>query len=159
MALTNAEVTYFITQVGLSAASFGVATEDITAVGTALGGLFNVRCAPETVVIPSQPAELQSICIAEDCALSPNATCAAYEAVVEPSPATMMGNGTMSAGPTATSTMMGGGGAATTTMGGGMGGGSSTATSTPPAQVPANGAVVNGAGIMAVLAGVVAFFL
>lgn len=149
MALNTAEVTYFITQVGLSAASFGVATADIQAVGTALGGLFNVKCGPETVVIPSQPAALQSICIADNCALSPNATCAAYAAVVEPKPVSMSGNGTSTMMPTSTGGMMGG---ATSTMKGG-----SSATSTPPVQV--NAGAVNGAGVMAVLAGAVAFFL
>lgn len=133
MALSNAEVTYFITQVGLSAASFGVTTEDVTAVGTALASLFGVRCAPETTVIPAQGPQLQSICIASDCPLAVNNTCSAYEAVVEPSPA----NGTM---PTSTSGS------------GGSGGGSSTST---PIQVPSNSAMKNSAGFAAVV-GVVA---
>jgi len=51
--------------------------------------------------------------------------------------------------PTSTGGMMGG---ATSTMKGG-----SSATSTPPVQV--NAGAVNGAGVMAVLAGAVAFFL
>jgi hypothetical protein len=136
MALSNAEVTYFITQVGLSAASFGVTTADVTAVGTALASLFGVRCAPATAVIPVQGPQLQSICIASDCPLAVNSTCSAYEAVVEPSAA----NGTM---PSSTST----GGS------GGMGGGS--ATSTAPVQVPSNDAMRQSAGFAAMV-GVVA---
>jgi len=84
MALDGYQVGYFITQVALSAASFGVATDDITAVGKALAGLFGVRCAPPTVVVPSQGAQLQSICIDQSCPLSPNATCSSYEPVQEP---------------------------------------------------------------------------
>ncbi|KAI9840744.1 MAG: hypothetical protein M1838_003928 [Thelocarpon superellum] len=75
MALDPFEVGYFITQVGLSAASFGVATEDVTTVGEALGKLFDYRCSPPTTVIPSQGPQLQSICTDKQCPLSPNATC------------------------------------------------------------------------------------
>jgi hypothetical protein len=64
MALDAYQVQYFIEQVGLSAASFGVATEDVEAVGHALQGLFGVKCAPKTSVAPSWTPELQSICIA-----------------------------------------------------------------------------------------------
>ena len=50
MVLTAAENAYFITQVALSAQSFGVTPTDIAAVGTALNGLFNNRCGPAEVV-------------------------------------------------------------------------------------------------------------
>ena len=73
MDLSAAEVGYFITQVANSAASFGVAAEDLAVVGTALSTLFGHKCSPAVVVIPSQPAELQSICIGEDCPLDPKA--------------------------------------------------------------------------------------
>ena len=53
MALDAAQVGYFITQVGLSAASFGVATADVEAVGKALMDLFGYRCAPPAMVVPS----------------------------------------------------------------------------------------------------------
>lgn len=106
MALNVYEVTYFIQQVGLSAASFGVATADITAVGTALNNLFGYRCAPPAVVIPSQGAQLQAICIADNCPVAPMPTCAAYAPVMRPanatSPATMSGSATMSSAPVAT---------------------------------------------------------
>ncbi|MCJ1247818.1 hypothetical protein MMC30_005033 [Trapelia coarctata] len=144
MALDEYQVGYFITQVALAAASFGVATDDITAVGKALAGLFGVRCAPPTVVVPSQGAELQSICIAESCPLSPNATCSSYEPVQEP----IVANVTlaMGEGVNATSTMSG---SATAT-------GSSTST---PTIVPASsGAKVMGS-FAAVAAALFAFAL
>lgn len=84
MDLDEHEVGYFITQVGLAAASFGVTTEDATAVGTTLNKIFGVRCAPATPVIPSQDPQLQSICVANSCPLSPGDTCAAYQPSFEP---------------------------------------------------------------------------
>jgi len=48
MNLNHAENTYFIQQVGLSAASFGVAEEDVKAVGTALTTLFSTAILPTT---------------------------------------------------------------------------------------------------------------
>ncbi|ORY87963.1 hypothetical protein BCR37DRAFT_18283 [Protomyces lactucae-debilis] len=78
MNLTLAQNTYFINQVALAAASFGVASSDITAVGTALNSLFNVRCGPATAVPMTADAALQSICTADDCPLAANADCAAY---------------------------------------------------------------------------------
>lgn len=88
MALSNAEFGYFVTQVGLSAASFGVAQSDVTAVGMALSTAFGYKCEPSAMIIPNTTAELQSICSADDCPLAANATCAAYAAVAEPSSAT-----------------------------------------------------------------------
>jgi len=82
------EVGYFITQVGLSAASFGVAAEDVTAVGTSLNKAFGYKCAPPAMILPNTTAELQAICIADNCPTSPNATCAAYSAVEKPTNAT-----------------------------------------------------------------------
>lgn len=67
MALNNAQVTYFITQVALAAASFGVAETDIKPVGEALGMLFNYKCSPPVTVIPYQGAQNQSICVADSC--------------------------------------------------------------------------------------------
>jgi hypothetical protein len=84
MDLSYAEVSYFIEQVGLSAASFGVATADVTAVGTALSEAFGYRCEPPLTIIPAQGAQLQSVCTADDCPLSPNATCASYQNVSMP---------------------------------------------------------------------------
>lgn len=84
MDLTAAENNYFIEQVALSAASFGVAASDLQTVGTALNSLFGYRCSPEVTVTGGQP-ELQAICIADSCPTSPNATCSAYAAAVMPS--------------------------------------------------------------------------
>ncbi|SMY22495.1 unnamed protein product [Zymoseptoria tritici ST99CH_1A5] len=113
MALTADENEYFIQQVGLSAASFGVTEDDVTAVGKALTDTFNYRCAPAAAVLPKAEPELQAICQAEDCPISPNATCDAYPAVMKPAEATspasggnssMDGTATMSAPAGATST-------------------------------------------------------
>jgi len=87
MNLDSNQVTYFITQVGLSAASFGVTEDDVTIVGKKLAEVFGSKCSPPTVVIPSQPAELQSICQATSCPLDPKgdqAVCASYKSGDEP---------------------------------------------------------------------------
>lgn len=86
MQLGFGEVSYFIEQVGMSAASFGVATEDVTAVGTALMNAFGYRCEPPITIIKAQGAQLQSICDDDTCPLSPNATCASYNNTI-PAPA------------------------------------------------------------------------
>lgn len=100
MNLNEYELGYFITQVGLSAASFGVSIEDVTAVGQALAKLFAYRCAPETVVVHSQGAHLQSVCQADTCPLSPNDTCSAYPPSFEPAVA----NATLAGGEGSNST-------------------------------------------------------
>jgi hypothetical protein len=46
MQLSNAQNSYFISQVGLAALSYGVTVADATAVGTALGNLYNSKDAP-----------------------------------------------------------------------------------------------------------------
>jgi uncharacterized membrane protein YgcG len=79
MDLGPAEMGYFIQQVALSGASFGVAQDDLQIVGQSLNAAFNLRCAPEAEIIPGQGAQLNSMCIADNCPLHPNATCAAYE--------------------------------------------------------------------------------
>jgi hypothetical protein len=97
MGLSNAEFGYFVTQVGLSAASFGVAQADVTAVGMALSNAFGYKCEPAMMIIPNTTAELQSMCTAEDCPLAPNSTCASYANVTEPKPASAS-NGTNGTG-------------------------------------------------------------
>ncbi|KAK7740824.1 hypothetical protein SLS62_011009 [Diatrype stigma] len=87
MGLDPYEVGYFITQVGLAAASFGVADADVAAVGAALTELFAYRCAPPAAAVAAQGPQLQSVCIAEDCPLAEGAVCDEYEDVVEPMPA------------------------------------------------------------------------
>lgn len=63
MDLDANEVGYFIMNVGLSAASFGVSNADVTAVGNALTAAFGYRCEPPVSIPSYEPAELQSICI------------------------------------------------------------------------------------------------
>jgi len=84
MDLSYAEVGWFIQQVATSAASFGVAQADLTVVGNALGSLFDFRCAPATVVVPSQGAQLQSICTDSTCPIAVNSTCAGVANVTKP---------------------------------------------------------------------------
>ncbi|KAF2798870.1 hypothetical protein K505DRAFT_333101 [Melanomma pulvis-pyrius CBS 109.77] len=92
MDLDPSEIGYFITQVGLAATSFGVTTEDVTAVAAALNKLFGYRCSPPAVVIPEMNSTLNSICQNEECPLDAMATCAAYPksgVVAEPKTANM----------------------------------------------------------------------
>ncbi|KAL2213034.1 hypothetical protein CC79DRAFT_1315901 [Sarocladium strictum] len=148
MDLNKAEMDYFITQVGMSAASFGVADSDVKAVGESLNKLFNVRCAPATEVIKGQGAELQSICIAEDCPLAEKATCDKYDKAVEPEEA-MTGNSTMTASGTGTMEATG-----TETMA------TETGTGTgAPGTVETGAAAAKGLSVAALVAGVAAFVL
>ncbi|KAK2040761.1 hypothetical protein LZ31DRAFT_603577 [Colletotrichum somersetense] len=127
MDLDENELGYFIQQVALAGASFGVTQDDLKAVGTALNQLFGLRCSPATTAIPEQGPQLQAICIADNCPLSPNAVCASYQPAVAPKNAT--GNAT------ATS--------------------SRPATTVSPSAVPTAGAVVQGASL-AIIVGVLA---
>ncbi|KAI9148053.1 hypothetical protein HJFPF1_11874 [Paramyrothecium foliicola] len=154
MDLNFAEVTYFIQQVGLTAASFGVAESDITVVANALSTIFNVRCAPPTTVIMAQGPQLQSICIDEEtCPLSPNATCPAYEESMPPSNSTGS-HSTMTHSASATKTHNGAG--STPTNGGsgsGSGSGSDSDSGNSPSPVPTGGAAVNGLSFAALVGG------
>lgn len=58
-ALDAFQVEYFITQVALAGASFGVAPSDLEIIGHALSSLFEVRCSPPTAVVPGAPKESQ----------------------------------------------------------------------------------------------------
>jgi hypothetical protein len=148
MDLNPYEMGYFIEQVAMAAASFGVAEDDLTAVGMALNSLFNYRCSPETTVIPAQGAQLQSICIDGACPVAmENATCSAYDPVLVPTNTTTnatatapgsQGTATMSAGSSGTST-------------------GSSASSTSTAMTA--GAIANGVSVAAILAGVAAFLV
>lgn len=97
------ELGYFIQQVALAAASFGVAEDDLKAVGMALAQLFGLRCSPAATAIAEQGPQLQAICIADSCPISPNATCASYEPAMAPKNAT---GGGMNTTATGTTTMM-----------------------------------------------------
>ncbi|KAL1306777.1 hypothetical protein AAFC00_005438 [Neodothiora populina] len=141
MDLDAAEVGWFIQNVALAAASFGVAEADIAIVGKALNSIFNVKCAPPTTVIPAQGPQLQSICQADDCVLSPNATCAAYPMTMEPAVA----NSTLA------------GGAMSNSTSGSM---SNSTSPKSPSATPSSytgGAVKAGAALGAGLLGLIAF--
>lgn len=142
MDLSYAEVSYFISQVAASAASFGVAASDLTVVGEALMGAFGYRCEPPMTIVPAQGPQLQSICIDNTCPLSPNATCASYNATVEPS------NSTSTSSSTATST---GSGSKTS--------GSSTATGSSPATMSKAAGATVGLSFAAAAGGLFAMFL
>lgn len=90
MALDPYEIGYFITQVGLAAASFGVAQSDIDAVATALFSLFSYKCSPPVTVVPAQGKVLDSVCVDATCPEAPNAACGLYDNFngTSPSPAT-----------------------------------------------------------------------
>ena len=124
MNLSKPEMDYFITQVGLSAASFGVATADVMAVGMALNDTFNQRCSAPAAVIPAQGPQLQAICINPDCPIATSAVCAQYEMA-----ATMTGSSmSMSSGmASATGSMMSGASGMAGGATGGAAGGSGTA--------------------------------
>lgn len=94
MVLDPFQVGYFITQVGLSAASFGVAQSDIDAVAMSLEKLFDYRCAPKTTAIEAQGPQYQSVCTDEKCPLSPNSTCADQMPMEQP----LVANATLAMG-------------------------------------------------------------
>ena len=153
MALDQYQVGYFIEQVALAAASFGVAESDIAIVGYALGNLFNVKCGPPTVVIPSQAAGLQSICIESTCAQSMNATCGSYAAVAQPAIANATladGEGVNATAPVSTVT-----GTPTATM---MASGTSTGSASATPSTAA-AAVMEVGSVMAAAAAAFAFLL
>lgn len=156
MALDNAEVTYFIDQVGLAAASFGVAKADVMAAGSALETLFGKRCAPATTVIPAQGPQLQAICIEPDCPLAANATCGLYQNVIEPMTANMTMTSSMSGGMTMTMTTTNSAGSVMTMTTTEMGSGT---TSAPTSKVTTAGAAAQGLSMMAVACGLAALLL
>ncbi|EED17673.1 hypothetical protein TSTA_114800 [Talaromyces stipitatus ATCC 10500] len=84
MVLDPYQIGYFITQVGLSAASFGVANFDINVVAMALEGLFDYRCAPKKTVIEAQGPQYQSICTDESCPLALDSICADQPNISQP---------------------------------------------------------------------------
>lgn len=149
MNLGNAEMTYFITQVGMAAASFGVATDDINIVAKALGDAFNMRCAAPVEIVKGQGPQPQAICIKSDCAEAASPQCSAYAEAVAPAKC----NGTSSTtGGSSTATSTGGSGSGSATSSGGA---SATATK-PPGT---NAGSLNTFGVGAVLAAAAAFAL
>ncbi|KAH0536118.1 hypothetical protein FGG08_006984 [Glutinoglossum americanum] len=141
MNLDAFQIGYFIQQVALSAASFGVAKEDLEVVGAALDKLFNKRCSPATVVIPSAGPQLESMCIASSCPLDPMAACGLYDKEGTGTPpkvanASLAGNTSSTASASATGT-------------------ASATASKPTTTTPTGGAAVERVGSFAAVAGAV----
>lgn len=143
MDLNPLQLGYFIAQVASSAASFGVATSDIQAVGTALNKLFGYRCSPPTTVVPAQGPQLQAICLDPTCPVAMNASCASYINQTVPlvyNASLAMGEGTNMTSMAATATTLPMGTATGSMMATGTGMGGSTAT---PATNAKNGGIKN----------------
>ncbi|TGO63290.1 hypothetical protein BCON_0014g00810 [Botryotinia convoluta] len=111
MDLSDAEVNYFIEQIALSAASFGVSDSGLMIIGYSLQRSFGYRCLPPTTIISKQGSQLQSICTDTTCPLAPNNACAYYDqTVAKPnlssgrSPGTGSSTGTVTNTSTATRT-------------------------------------------------------
>jgi len=78
MRLDNNQIGWFISQVGLAAASFGVTQADVTTIATTLNTVFNYRCSPPVNLVGT--SALQSICTnPKKCPLDPNAMCSLYD--------------------------------------------------------------------------------
>ncbi|TGO21174.1 hypothetical protein BPAE_0235g00030 [Botrytis paeoniae] len=105
MDLSDAEVNYFIEQVALSAASFGVSDSDLMIIGYSLQQSFGYRCLPPITIIPKQGSQLQSICTDITCPLAPKNTCAYYDhTVAKPNLSSSRSPGTGSSTGTRTNT-------------------------------------------------------
>lgn len=78
MNLGPKSIGYFVQEVGLAAASFGVTADDVKIVAAALHKFFGYRCSPATTIVPAQGAQLQSVCTSGKCAIDPAANCSAY---------------------------------------------------------------------------------
>lgn len=78
MDLDHDQMGYFIEQVGMSAASFGAATCDVTIVGDALTKIFDYQCSPPYALTAEDGPHRQSICIASSCPFDPMADCSLY---------------------------------------------------------------------------------
>ena len=132
MDLDEYEVGYFIQQVGLAAASFGVASADIQGVATALNALFGYKCAPAVTVIPAQGPQFESICVADSCPLAANATCSSYNSTMTPAIITGAAVGSGSSSNSTSGTFPNGTSSS--------GSGSNATSSAKPAMATANGA-------------------
>ncbi|KAG6024735.1 hypothetical protein E4U41_001689, partial [Claviceps citrina] len=146
MGLGKPEMDYFINQVGLAAASFGVSKDDIAAVAGSLNTVFNRACSPPVTVIKSQGQHLQAICIDQSsCIKADKPVCGEYAAVMKPVAATAAASASSSASSAPSGT------------------GSTAAAAAPasktsePAAAAAAGA--NGYSFAALAAGLAAFLL
>lgn len=162
MDLSNAEFGYFVQQVALSAASFGVAEQDIAAVGKALYGAFGYNMSPAAAVV-TKDEQLQAICIGEGCPVAAMPVSSGYAAVSEPAtatsslvPAMSSATGSATAPAAATATSSGAMSSGTEKPSGSKTSGASGASASP---TQTGGAVAKGMNAAAVLAGVAAFIL
>ncbi|KAJ2996479.1 hypothetical protein HDV02_006451 [Globomyces sp. JEL0801] len=75
MKLSKNQIGYFNDQVGQAAISFGVTTEDATAVGASLESLFNVKCSIPTKLTPKSDNAPQGMCGSNDCKKADKGIC------------------------------------------------------------------------------------
>ncbi|KXT10374.1 hypothetical protein AC579_1188 [Pseudocercospora musae] len=83
MALDEKQFGYFITQVGLSASSYGVSKEDVGTIAKALMDTFGYRCSKPAGAVPPTTKALQSICTKASCPLAKDCDCSLYETILE----------------------------------------------------------------------------
>jgi hypothetical protein len=81
MDIDEAEMNYFISQVGAAASALGVSNTDVSTIATLLDSLFNTRCPDALTAADGVPSFLigtnASICQANTCPLDPNSPCKA----------------------------------------------------------------------------------
>lgn len=148
MNLGKAEMTYFITQVGMAAASFGVAKDDIDIVAKALSDTFDMRCSAPAEVIKGKGPQPQAICIKSDCQEAKDAKCDAYDATAMAPAMCSMTSGSMT--PTGTGSTTG---AATATSTGSKTGSTTGSATGSATSKPTTGAGnVNNLGVAALVA-------
>jgi len=98
MDLDTAQNSWFIENVGLAAASFGVSQDDINTVATTLNGTFGYRCAPAVSLLPGAGPVYESICQNVTCPIAPNSTCGSGPAVQYPAAVGAMSGSSMAGG-------------------------------------------------------------
>lgn len=165
MNLDPYQLGYFITQVGLSAASFGVSDADVAVVGMALQQHFEYKCAPPEDIVPGAQPQIQAVCVNPACPLAVNATCSLYTNVTNPTyvngssyggGSSSSSSGGSSSGPGSGSGSSGSGAVSGT----GAMGGSATATASGPSMVTKNaGGSIRAADFVQVMLTVVVGFL
>lgn len=157
MVLDPYQLGYFINQVGLSAASFGVAESDISAVAMALESMFAYRCAPKITAIEAQGPQYQSVCTDEACPLAANSTCADQPNIDQP----LVANSTLAMGEgcnTSSSSSAVPPSSTSMSSGGSTGSASGTSSGTVPVQTKSAGSQLSPSmGVLLGLLMVVAF--
>ena len=67
MGLRKADIGYFNDMVGQAAIGLGVSTDDATAIGKSLNGLFNIECAKPAQLTPKEDPKPQGFCLDKSC--------------------------------------------------------------------------------------------